>query len=63
MDRIEGRMYFTRFDTHAKLHVAGGADVERAAVLLKKAESTCLVANSLTAERHLTFEVAVQSPG
>ncbi len=60
MDRVEGRMYFTRFDTHAKLHVAAGTDLERAAVLLKKAESSCLVANSLTAERHLTVEVAVQ---
>ena len=40
-------MRFTRFDTHAKLHVHAGADIERAKKLLEKAEATCLVANSL----------------
>lgn len=57
LDRVEGKMFFTRFDTHAKLHVAPGADVERAKKLLEKAESSCLVANSLNSERHLTTEV------
>ena len=57
LDRVEGKMRFTRFDTHAKLHVAAGADVERAKKLLEKAESSCLVANSLNSERHLTVEV------
>ena len=50
-------MRFTRFDTHAKLHVAAGTDVERAKKLLEKAELTCLVANSLSSERHLSVEV------
>jgi organic hydroperoxide reductase OsmC/OhrA len=57
LDRVDGKMRFTRFDTHAKLHVAAGADVERAKKLLEKAESSCLVANSLNSERHLTMEV------
>ena len=57
LDRVEGKMRFTRFDTHASLHVAAGADVERAKKLLEKAELTCLVANSLNSERHLTVEV------
>ena len=60
LDRVEGKMRFTRFDTHAKLHVHTGADVERAKKLLEKAEATCLVANSLTSERHLTIEVIEQ---
>jgi organic hydroperoxide reductase OsmC/OhrA len=34
-----------------------GADAARGKMLLEKAESSCLVANSLTAERHLTTEV------
>jgi organic hydroperoxide reductase OsmC/OhrA len=59
LDRIDGKMRFTRFDTHAKLHVAAGADAERAKKLLEKAELTCLVANSLNSERHLTVEVVV----
>jgi peroxiredoxin-like protein len=59
LDRVDGKMRFTRFDTHAKLHIPAGADVERAKKLLQKAETNCLVANSLTSERHLTMEVAV----
>ena len=50
-------MRFTRFETHAKLHVPPGTDIERAKKLLEKAELTCLVANSLNGERHLTVEV------
>jgi len=60
LDRADGKMRFTRFDTHAKLHVHTGADVERAKKLLEKAEAGCLVANSLTSERHLTVEVIGQ---
>jgi organic hydroperoxide reductase OsmC/OhrA len=59
LDRVDGKMRFTRFETHAKLHVPPGADVERAKKLLEKAEHTCLVANSLNSERHLTVEVVV----
>jgi organic hydroperoxide reductase OsmC/OhrA len=59
LDRVEGKMRFTRFDTHAKLQVPAGGDVERAKRLLEKAESSCLIANSLNSERHLTVEVAV----
>jgi organic hydroperoxide reductase OsmC/OhrA len=59
LDRIDGKMRFTRFDTHAKLHVPAGADAERAKKLLEKAELACLVANSLNSERHLTAEVTV----
>ncbi|GAC1300249.1 MAG: hypothetical protein NVS9B2_22800 [Steroidobacteraceae bacterium] len=58
LDRIDGKMRFTRFDTHAKLHVAEGADIDRGKKLLEKAEVTCLVANSLSSERHLTVDVA-----
>jgi peroxiredoxin-like protein len=61
LDRIEGKMLFTRFETHAKLQVAAGADIERAKKLLEKAESSCLIANSLTAARHLTVEVSVSA--
>ena len=57
LDRVEGKMRFTRFDTHATLHVPAGADIERAKKLLEKAEATCPVSNSLSSERHLTVEV------
>jgi organic hydroperoxide reductase OsmC/OhrA len=57
LDRVDGKMRFTRFDTHAKLQVPPGADAERAKKLLEKAELTCLVANSLNSERHLEVQV------
>ncbi len=57
LDRIDGKMRFTAFTTHAKLVLPAGADVERAKKLLEKAEQTCLIANSLNAERHLTMDV------
>ena len=57
MDKVEGKMRFTKFVTHASLQVAAGADVERAKRLLEKAEQMCLVANSLLAERHLQANV------
>jgi len=61
LERVDGKMLFTRFDTHARLQVAAGADIERAKKLLGKAESTCLIANSLSGERHLTVEVSASS--
>lgn len=59
LDRADGKMRFTRFDTHARLQVPEGVDVERAKKLLEKSEQTCLVANSLNSDRHLTMEVFV----
>jgi organic hydroperoxide reductase OsmC/OhrA len=56
LDRIQGTMRFTRFDTHAKLRVPQGTDLERAKKLMEKAELSCLIANSLSSERHLTTE-------
>ena len=57
LDRIDGKMRFTRFDTHAKLQVPAGTDAERAKKLLEKAETNCLVTNSLNGESHLTSEI------
>jgi peroxiredoxin-like protein len=57
LERTEGKMRFTRFDSRARLTVAAGTDVERAKRLLEKAEASCLIANSLSAERHLVAEV------
>lgn len=59
LDRIEGKMRFTKFVTHAKLQIPAGADTERARKLMEKAEQVCLIANSLSAERHLEAEVSI----
>ncbi len=60
LERVDGKMRFTRFDTPAKLPVHTGADIDRAKTLMEKAEANCLVANSLSSERHLTAEVIGQ---
>lgn len=57
LDRVQGTMRFTRFDTRAKLRVPAGTDLERAKKLLEKAESSCPIANSLSGERHLSMEI------
>ena len=59
LDKVEGKMRFTRFLTRATLKVPAGADAERARKLLEKAEQICLIANSLSAERHLEATVTV----
>ncbi len=59
LDRVEGKMRFTSFTTKASLTVPQGAAVERAKKLLERAEQTCPVANSLTAERHLEASITV----
>lgn len=59
LDRVEGRMRFTRFVTHARLTIPAGADAARGKQLLEKAEHVCLIANSLLAERHLETSVTV----
>ncbi len=59
LDRIDGKMRFTKFVTRATLQVPAGADAERARKLMEKAEQVCLIANSLSAERHLEADVSV----
>jgi organic hydroperoxide reductase OsmC/OhrA len=57
LERLDGTMRFTRFDTRATLNVPAGTDHERAVRLLQKAEASCIVANSLNSERHLQTQV------
>ena len=59
LDRVDGKMRFTKFVTRASLRVPAGVDAERAKKLMEKAEQVCLIANSLSAERHLESEVSV----
>ena len=51
---------FTRFTTTARLVVPAGASVDRARELLERAESGCLIANSVRGARILHSEVAVE---
>ena len=53
LDRVEGKSRFTHIQVKATLRVAAGTDEARAVKLLEKAEQSCLITNSLLAERHL----------
>src|SRR5580693_8990561 len=55
LDRVEGKMRFTRFDTHIALVIPAGADPARARLLLEKAEASCPLSNTLNCEKHLTM--------
>ena len=61
LDRVDGTTQFTRFDLHAWLTIPAETQPEQARRLLAKAERSCLIANSLKAERALTVDVEVAS--
>ena len=57
LERVEGAMKFTRFVVRATLDVPQDTNEERAHRLLEKAESSCLVTNSLSGETQLDAKV------
>ncbi|MDJ0835904.1 MAG: OsmC family protein [Acidobacteriota bacterium] len=58
LDRVEKTSRFTEFTVHARLFVPEGMDPGRGRRLLEKAEKSCLITNSLTAETKLVCHVA-----
>ncbi|HEY4367519.1 MAG TPA: OsmC family protein [Steroidobacteraceae bacterium] len=63
VDRADGKMRFTHFDTRAELVLPEGADAERARQLLHKAESTCPISNSLSCVGQLTIDIRFSPKG
>ncbi len=63
LDRVERVTRFTGFRLSAKLEVPGPADEARLMRMLEKAESTCLITNSLAATVHLDAEIRVSGQG
>ncbi len=59
LDRPERAILFTAFRLEVELDLPAGADAEKAMRLLEKAEATCLITNSLSAETHLDAQVRV----
>ena len=57
LERVEGAMKFTRFVVRATLDVPQDTNEERAHRLLEKAESSCLITNSLSGETQLDAKV------
>jgi peroxiredoxin-like protein len=61
LDRVDRVTRFTHMAVSAVLTVPAGTDSEKAEKLLHKAEASCLISNSLSAERTLEAQVTVAS--
>jgi uncharacterized OsmC-like protein len=59
LDRTDGKTQFTQFDIQAQLTIRPDTDALQARRALERAESACLVANSLKATTHLTIDIDV----
>jgi organic hydroperoxide reductase OsmC/OhrA len=59
LDRVERVPEFTEFTTRVTLRLPAGADRQRAERLLRQAEETCLITNSLKGAHRL--EVAIEA--
>lgn len=59
LDRLDRVTQFTAIEVEAELTVPAGSDADKAEKLLHKAENSCLVSNSLKAERSLKARVSV----
>ena len=59
LDRIERVTRFTAVEVNATLRVPAGTDVEKAEKLLHKAEDSCLITNSLSADSSLVATITV----
>jgi len=57
LERVDGVTKFTAFAIHATLRTPAEVDQAKAQRLLEKAETSCLITNSLTATTHLTTVV------
>ena len=61
LDRVERVTRFTSVTVNAVLTVPADVDPAKAQRLMEKAESACLVTQSLLAEAHLETEIVVES--
>jgi uncharacterized OsmC-like protein len=61
LERVDGGMRFTKFEVNAILHVPPDTHEHKAHRIMEKAEETCLITNSMTAETRLNAEVRVEA--
>lgn len=59
LNQVDGRMLFTKIVSNVKLVILSEDDLELAEKLLHKAEDTCLISNSLSAELALDCEIVI----
>lgn len=61
LERVDRTTLFTSVTVRAKLTVPTGTDTAKAQRLMEKAETACLITQSLSATAHLEAEVVVES--
>lgn len=61
LDRVDNLNQFISFTESVVLEVSAGTDEKKAMRILEKAETACLITNSLKAETHLKAEVLLAS--
>lgn len=59
LDKVERSLKFTRFHQQVVLRISDESGREKAAKLLEKAESACLIGNSLNAQITLDYKITV----
>lgn len=59
LDRVDGGLRFTEFKVRAMLTIPSEDNRAKAERLMLKAEQSCLVTNSMMAERHLEADVII----
>lgn len=59
LDRVDRKTRFTEYHVKAILHVPPGADEEKARKLLDKANTGCLITNSLNGTEYVDVKVIV----
>ncbi len=60
LSRVDRKTLFTKILTKVTLVIPKDQNQEKAIKLLNKAEETCLISNSLTAETHIECKIVVE---
>lgn len=61
LEKIDRKVKFTRVHTRVKLAITSEEERDKARRILEKAEDTCFITNSLSAETDFTGEIVVGS--
>lgn len=59
LEKVDRRVTFTKVHTRVTLTITSSEDESKAKRILEKAEDTCFITNSLSAETSLSFEIIV----
>jgi len=61
LNKVGNKILFTNIFTQARLVIASGGDENKAERLLNRAEQTCFISNSLSAESHFESEIVIDN--